>query len=328
MMPRHPRVFLEGGTYHVYSRVTRREPIFADAAAADLFTELLAKVKARDGLVLYAWVLMSNHYHLVVRTVEVPLWRTMASLQVGFTKRFNRTHGLVGPLWQGRYKAKLVDSQRYFDQLLAYVHLNPVAAGVVTDPADYEYSGHREIVARAKAALVDVDEVLAAFGSKRATARRRYASALKGAQEADWIGELPGRLPWWGLKYPPAEERDSLSPRGDLPFVDELGRSTGLERPPLKADNLVTLACEKLGVSREGLIGPGRDRQVVRAREAIALVAVERYALRLKDIADELQKNQDTASRWLSRAAARRRDDTGFAELVHALDQTLARSSG
>jgi hypothetical protein len=271
---------------------------------------------------------MSNHYHLLLRTVDVPLWRTMASLQVGFTKRFNLAHGLVGPLWQGRYKAKLVDSQRYFDQLLAYVHLNPVAAGVVSDPAEYRYSGHREILTRAKAALVDVDEVLAAFGSKRPTARRRYASALKGAREADWIGELPGRLPWWGLKHSPAEERDTLSPRRDLPFVDELGRSTGLERPPLEPDDLVNLACEKLGVSREGLIGPGRDRQVVRAREAIALVAVERYALRLKDIADELKKNQDTASRWLSRAAVRRRDDSGFSELVDALDQTLARSVG
>jgi chromosomal replication initiation ATPase DnaA len=101
-----------------------------------------------------------------------------------------------------------------------------------------------------------------------------------------------------------------------------------MERPKIAAGKVIAEASETFGVSQEELTGPGRNRDVVRAREAIALVALERYAIRLKDIAGELQKSQDTASRWLSRAAARRRDDTGFAEMVDALDRRLATEEG
>jgi len=267
---------------------------------------------------------MSNHYHLLLRTVAVPLWRTMASLQVGFTKRFNRFHGFVGPFWQGRYQAILVEDQRYFDQLVAYIHLNPVSAGLVTDPAQYEYSGHGELLGRSRVYLVDIDEALSAFGSSRARARRRYAQAIRGAREEAWIGELPGHLPWWRRARPESEQRADSALRTDIPVIDELGRSTAIERPRIEARELVGRACRVLETDRESLEGPCRERRVVRVREAIALVGFERYSIRLKDIASELQKSQDTASRWLSRGALRRREDEEFTHLVEILDRSLA----
>ena len=322
-MPRRQRVFVEGGTYHVYSRVTRRESVFDSPAEAQLFVNLLVEVKKRDGIVLFGWTLMPNHYHLLLRTVDVPLWRTMASLQGGFTKRFNKAHRLIGPFWQGRYKAKLVQDQRYFDQLLAYIHLNPVVAGLVSDPAEYRYSGHREIVGKAKARLIDVGEVLVLFGGTAAQARRRYTRALRGAREASWIGDEPGRLPWWRWGRAPSTEED-LTLRSDLPFIDELGRSTGRDRPVLAAEQLVARACDVLEVDREDLAGQGQLRQIVRKREAVALIAVERFAVRAKDLAIALAKNQDTVSRWLSRAAVRRREDESFARLIDELDRELS----
>jgi REP element-mobilizing transposase RayT len=298
--------------------------VFADPAEAAVFVETLARVKARDAFVLYGWILMSNHYHLLLRTVEVPLWRTMASLQGGFTKRYNRTHDLVGPFWQGRYNAKLVEDQRYFDQLLAYIHLNPVVAGLVSDPAQHRFSGHRELVARSRWNLVDVNEVLDRFGDTRAQARRRYTRALRGARTEAWIGEDPGRLPWWRRERSGAQE-NATETRSDLPFVDEQGRSTGLERPRLSAGEFVERACAVLGTSLSELASPTRDRETVRNREAIALVAVERYGVRLKHIAETLEKSADTASRWVSRAAARRRDDDAFDAVAKNLDRRLAR---
>ena len=323
-MPRKPRVFVEGGIYHVFSRVTRREPVFKDQKVAEVFRDQLAKIKARDEFVLFGWVLMSNHYHLLLRTVSVPLSRTMASLQVGFTKRFNRFHGLVGPFWQGRYQAILIEDQRYFDQLLAYVHLNPVAAGLVSDPALYEFCGHGELLGRSRIGLVDVDEVLSVFGSSRAQSRHRYAQAIRGARDAPWVGESPGHLPWWRRERPEPGGRNDQVLHSDVPFIDELGRSTAIERPRVEAPGLISQACRVMRTDRKTLAGPSREREVVRAREAIALVGFELYSIRLKDIASELRKSQDTASRWLSRASKRRREDGGFAELVEMLDRSLA----
>jgi len=323
-MPRKPRVFVEGGIYHVYCRVTRKEPVFKDPNAAEVFVDQLARIKTRDEFVLFSWVLMSNHYHLLLRTVSVPLWRTMASLQVGFTKRFNRFHGFVGPFWQGRYQAILVEDQRYFDQLLAYIHLNPVAAGLVSDPAQYDYSGHGELLGRSRFDLVDTDEALSIFSSSRARARRRYVQTIRGAKEQTWIGELPGQLPWWQRAQSEPGGLSDAALRIEIPVIDELGRSTAIERPDLGAREMIGRACEVLETDREYLASPSRERKAVRAREAIALVGFERYSIRLKDIASELQKSQDTASRWLSRAATRRREDEEFAQLVEVLDRSLA----
>ncbi len=326
-MPRKPRVFVDGGIYHIFCRVTRREPVFEDPKAAAVFVDQLARIKTRDQFVLFAWVLMSNHYHLLMRTVAVPLWRTMASLQVGFAKRFNRFHGFVGPFWQGRYQAILVEDQRYFDQLLAYIHLNPVSAGLVSDPAQYEYSGHGELLGQSRICLIDIDEVLSVFDPSLSRARRRYAQVIRGAREEPWIGELPGQLPWWRrAQSEPGGEADRTL-RGDVSLIDELGRSTVIERPTIGVRELVGQACNLFGTDLESLASPSRERRVVRAREAIALVGFECYSIRLKDIAAELRKNQDTASRWLSRGALRRREDQEFAQVVETLDRGLANSS-
>ncbi len=321
-------MFVDGGIYHVFCRVTRREPVFEDRRAAEVFVDQLAKIKARDEFVLFAWTLMSNHYHLLLRTVGVPLSRTMASLQVGFTKRFNRFHGLVGPFWQGRYQAILVQDQRYFDQLLAYIHLNPVTAGIVDDPALYEYSGHRELLGHSKLGIVDIGETLSVFDSSIGLARRRYTRALRGARDATWIGEAPGHLPWWSRAQPRVGNLVGGNRRTEVPFVDELGRSTETERPRIEAPDFVSRACRTMKWRLVDLTGPSQIRDVVRAREAIALVGFELYSIRLKDIANALHKNQDTASRWLSRGAQRRREDDGFARVVEILDERVSSADG
>jgi putative transposase len=179
--------------------------VLLDGGEAERFVELLRKVVERDGMTVFAWCVMSNHYNLAVRTGSVTLGRPMKSLHQRFTHQYNARKGFFGPLWQGRYRAKLIDDQRYFDQLLVYIHLNPVAAGLVCDPYEYRWSGHREILGRPRAPIVDVDEVLQLFGGMRQSARAGYVRTPKGAVSQEWIGEAPGKLPWWRLGRPPAK---------------------------------------------------------------------------------------------------------------------------
>jgi len=122
-MPRAPRLFIEGGIYHVYNRITRGEPVFAEDGEAQRFVEFMREIKQRDGLVVLAWCVMSNHYHLAVRCTSVPLWRSLASMQLKMTRAYNAHYRFHGPFWQGRYKAKLVDDPDYLRQLVLYIHL-------------------------------------------------------------------------------------------------------------------------------------------------------------------------------------------------------------
>src|SRR5512136_2292455 len=140
-MPRRLRVLIEGGVYHVYNRAASGEAVFAGSEEATRFIELVREAKVRDGWTVFAWCVMANHYQVAVRTSAVPLSRGMHHVQCGFSRWFNRRSGRSGSLWQSRYQAKLVVEQRYLSELVLYVHLNPVRARAVKDPADYLLSG-------------------------------------------------------------------------------------------------------------------------------------------------------------------------------------------
>ncbi len=113
-MQRPPRVFVEDGIYHVYNRVTRGERVFAEDQEAKLLLDAMRKARDRDGLIVLAWCIMGNHYHLAVRCGPVPLWRTMASIHTRVGKGYNARYRFYGPFWQGRYRAKLTDRNFLF----------------------------------------------------------------------------------------------------------------------------------------------------------------------------------------------------------------------
>ena len=326
-MSRPRRVFVEGAVYHVYNRINRGESVFAEDDEATRFVSLLREVKERDMLTVFAWVLMSNHYHLAVRTGPISLDRPLRSLQQRITRDFNARHRVYGPLWQGRYRAKWVEDQRHFDRLLTYIHLNPVSAGIVDDPAIYEWSGHREILGRTRQPITDVDEVLMLFGETRRTARQAYVRAIKGTVAEPWVGEGPGRLPWWKLGRPKAEEEETPDPDSRVAFIDELGRSTGLERPRMDTVRIIKEGAAFLGVQVADLAGRGRASDVVRAREMLATLAVERYRIRVMDVASEFNKSAEAASRMVCRGTGKRLKNTEFREEFEALDRYLARAA-
>lgn len=125
-MPRAPRYFIDGACYHVYGRIARGEMVFLDRGKAARFIEVVRGVTTRDGLTVFAWCLMGNHYHLALRTARVPLRRSIRLVQWRFARQRNRKLRQSGPVWQGRYQVRTVAEDRHLLQLIAYVHLNPV----------------------------------------------------------------------------------------------------------------------------------------------------------------------------------------------------------
>jgi len=320
-MPRAGRSFEEGRTYHVYNRVAGGLAPFADEGLASRFLELLRQVVERDGATVLAWCLLGNHFHIVVRQGPVELSRSMKTLQQGVTRARSLRDRVYGPLWQGRFKAKEVADERYLMQLVAYVHLNPVKAGLARGAGGHPWSGHRDIVGRRRRPVVAVDEVLLLYGETKRRALRAYRAAMSAVGEDEWSGGGPGHLPWWKLGRPTDEDR---ALRRSGAHIDEQGRSTARWRPRYGAREWLELTISHLGADLEALGGRGRSAEVVWQRDLIGLVGIERYGVKVTELAGELGKSRDGVSRWYRRGVRRRLTDPKFAAAAVALDDAAS----
>jgi REP element-mobilizing transposase RayT len=174
-MSRPLRLQYPGALYHVTSRGNARQAIYTDPADYTLWLSVLASVLERAHWRCYAYCLMSNHYHLLIETPEGNLSMGMRQLNGLYTQRFNRRHGRVGHVFQGRFKAIVVDRESYLLELCRYVVLNPVRAGVVKRPAQYRWSSYQATGGLAPVpGWLSRDWVLAQFSTRRARAEQLY----------------------------------------------------------------------------------------------------------------------------------------------------------
>jgi hypothetical protein len=248
----------------------------------------------------YAYCLMPNHVHLVVRTVDATLARFMQGLQQSYTQRFNRRHGQVGHVFQGRYKAVLCGTDEYLVTLVRYVHLNPVRAGLVARAEDYPYSGHRAYLAGTPTDLVDPTPVLRLVGGPRA-----YAGLVSGEAAGGALPPPP----------PPPDTRPG-------PPTGPAGRPwTGPPVPRAPLEGALSRLASLLGADLAALRGPDRSRAVCRARAITAFVLVRRLGYRLADVAAALARDGATTSIGLSRLGQRLRSDPVLADEVTRLAQ-------
>jgi REP element-mobilizing transposase RayT len=174
-MARPLRIEFPGAVYHLTSRGDRQEAIFEGTEDREAFLDVLAEVVERYHWVCHAFCLMTNHYHLVVETVEGNLSQGMRHLNGVYTQASNRRHKRSGHLFQGRFKGILVDKDAYLLELSRYVVLNPVRAGMVETPAQWPWSSYRAVMGKAPVPKwLSVDGLLSQFGSDRAVARAHY----------------------------------------------------------------------------------------------------------------------------------------------------------
>jgi REP element-mobilizing transposase RayT len=187
-MPRKQRVEYAGAIYHIISRGNYRKDLFADAKTAEAFEKTIFEVTERCGWKLYAYVIMSNHYHLVIETPEPNLVLGMKWLQGTFATRFNRFHGERGHVFQGRYKSLVVEPDRSLLGLIDYVHLNPVRAGIckVEGLKQYRFSSFPKYWKRTVVPGLDRSMVLSLLGKKDTVAgMRAYQKHLALCDESD-----------------------------------------------------------------------------------------------------------------------------------------------
>jgi len=179
-MARPLRLEFDGALYHLTARGDRGEQIYVDDNDRQEFLRLLGKVCLRFDWAVYAYCLMSNHYHIVAETRTGNLAKGMRQLNGVYTQYHNRRHGRVGHVFQGRYKAMLVQKETYLLEVCRYVVLNPVRAGMVADPADWLWSSYRAMVGRERSpAWLDVDWVLGQFGRRPTQAVERYTQFVR-----------------------------------------------------------------------------------------------------------------------------------------------------
>jgi REP element-mobilizing transposase RayT len=148
--------------------------MFDAPADYEKFLSLLGAQKASRPFFLYAYCLMTNHVHLLIERQADTIGRIMHRVLTGYTQYYNRRYRRVGHLLQGRHKSILCQSDRYLSELVRYIHLNPVRAGMVATPEQYKYSGHRAYLGLETTGIVDIDPVLRHFGVKKTVARGRY----------------------------------------------------------------------------------------------------------------------------------------------------------
>jgi len=144
MMARLPRIFLPGQPLHVIQRGNNREPIFAADEDYRFYLRCLQEAAEAQSLTIHAYVLMTNHVHLLVTPeTELSLPKTLQSIGRRYVQYFNSTYQRTGTLWEGRYKSTLIDSERYLLTCMRYIEMNPVRAEMVAHPSDYPWSSYR-----------------------------------------------------------------------------------------------------------------------------------------------------------------------------------------
>jgi REP-associated tyrosine transposase len=287
-MARAPRLHVPGGFYHATLRGNHRERIFRAPGDWARLDDIAADALERSNALLHAYCWMTNHLHMLVQVGDRPLSELMQRIGTRFARAVQRHMPTTGHLFENRYHASLVDTDAYFLQLLCYIHLNPVRAGIVSAPALYRWSSHAEYAGTRRQPWVTIDFGLRMFHSDLHRSRELYVDFL-GRQAA--VDMEPDFAEAHHFETGAAAERVSVA--ADVP---EQNVTTTLER-------LAIEACAESRISLHELRSAARTARLARARDRLAALAVERRVASLSEVARFL--NRSVAA--ISRSAARHR---------------------
>lgn len=185
-MARLPRLTLPGYPHHIIQRGNNRQAIFASAADYEQLLGLLEEYAKKFNVAIHAYVLMSNHFHVLATPVTadgVP--QMMQSLGRSYVRYFNAQHGRTGTLWEGRYKSTLIQAERYLLACMAYMDLNPVRAGMVAEAADYPWSSHLHYVGRRSDRLITPHPLFWELGNTPFSRDAAYAELVRSGVAQD-----------------------------------------------------------------------------------------------------------------------------------------------
>ena len=279
-MSRPLRIEYPGAVYHVTSRGNEKKPVFKDDADRDYFLNTIQHVNKRYNWICHAYCLMTNHYHLLIETPDGNLSIGMRQVNSVYTQLFNKRHGRTGHLFQGRYKAILIQKDSHLLEVCRYVVLNPVRANMTERPDEWRWSSYLATAGRSQPhPCLTTDWVLGQFSGKRGKAEQEYRQFVK------WgIGE---KTIWTGVR--------GQSLLGEDDFIDKLADRLKKHKDILEIPRSQRYATRPtLSVLfPEGIV---RDQKKLKKQ---LLEAVEQHGYRQSELAGELAVHYSTISRWL-----------------------------
>jgi putative transposase len=305
-MPRSARLDAPGVLHHVIIRGMERRNIFRSDLDREDFLRRLGKLLEQTRTTCYAWALLPNHAHFLLRTGLVPLATLMRRLLTGYVVSFNHRYNRHGHLFQNRYKSIACQEEAYLKELVRYIHLNPLRAGVVASLGKlgtYLYSGHSALIGQNKRVWQNLDYVLGYFGEKAGRARKSYLSYVKAGisqgRRDDLIGGgLIRSLGGWtevkslgsGGKYHLKSDERIL---GDSDFVDEVlaradehySRQAELRRRGYDLQRVAKRVAKICGIDEKVIFGRSRHQERVRARDLFCFWAVRELGVSLTEVA-------------------------------------------
>lgn len=336
-MPRQPRLDAPGVLQHIMARGIERRKIFRDEKDRSSFLERLAVILEETQTQCYAWTLIPNHFHLLLRTGPAPLSTVMRRLMTGYAVTFNIRHRRSGHLFQNRYKSVVCEEDPYLLELIRYIHLNPLRAKLVEDLKfldKYPWTGHSAILGRRKNSLIPnkpnkqekpdqpdipekslaektVEDVLRYFGDSLKVARRRYRQFVKNGVDQGKRPEFQGgglvrsaggnKAGLLGRKKEAREKGDArILGSGD--FVNEALSKAGEEwksqtGPRPSLKALINTVSEAFDLSSQQLKSRSRRKPIVDARSVLARAAVRNHGYKGIEVAEALSLSPSSVSR-------------------------------
>jgi putative transposase len=313
-MPRPPRLEVSGALYHVTARGNERRAIFRDDRDREEYLARLAHYRRKFRFQLLAYCLMTNHVHLAIRPAIEPLSRIMAGLHSTYAEWFNRRHDRVGHLFQGRFKAYLVQEDPYLHALVRYIHRNPVQARIVSRAADYPWSSDHFLRRGRGPVWLDVDHLLALLDQTRSSAVRRYIALVDGSPYAP--------------AYDPAKSVGQAV-IGDSAFAVARFQEADAREPMLRGigvDHLLEIVAREGGLRVEALRGPRCGGEIAAARCLVAYMARRYCGIPVRRVARNLGRDDSAFARPLAKFEARLQLDQGLQLRMRRLLLALRRA--
>jgi REP element-mobilizing transposase RayT len=336
-MPRQARLDAPGLLHHVMARGLNRQKIFQDRWDYEDFLKRLSAALEKSPCEILAWALMPNHSHFLIRSGAGGLCPLMRRLLTGYAQAFNRRHHRVGYLFQGRYKSLVCEEEEYLLTLVRYIHLNPIAGGVLRSMKElesYPYTGHSALMGKRVYPWQALDEVLGRFGKQAGLARRHYETFL-----ADGLPEVRGLavdLLGGGLLEVLQEEARRARREEDQALRDSrvLGESDFVERVWKEAEEkdakvrafkrkgidlraLAKRVSQKLHVHESQLFERGRQAPVSAAKALLIYAAVEYLGKTTLELARLTRMSLPAASKARWRGSQLARKISGWETLVN-----------
>lgn len=320
-MPRQARLDTPGALHHIMVRGINKTAIFEDEQDRFHFLERLGHNVTEGKCKIYAWVLMSNHVHILFKSGRDGISSVMRKLLTWYAQYYNRRHGRTGHLFENRYKSILCEEDNYLLALVRYIHLNPLRAQIVKtiEALDgYQWSGHRDIIGKARNPWMDAQHILFQFGSTRGKALREYRNFMREGIGQGRIKELTGgglirsRGGWsqvLAMRRRGQEEEFDERILGSGDFVGEvLKKAEDRQLRQLKNKRagrtiqmIMNEECRKGGISLLELVGGSKRRKVSKARALIALKSRDELGLSSAEIARHVGVNTSSITRAVER---------------------------